>query len=325
MSSSGVKPSGLTHVTVLGGSGMLGAMVTDALARDPSLRVTATVRSQTLRDHGAAKVPEATWTIFDAAAFNGHDSTSVFQGQDYVINAIGIIKPYIHDDNPDEVRTAIQTNSLFPHRLASVAGREGFRVLQIATDCTFDGTKGGYVEGDAHNPTDVYGKTKSLGEVNADCMHHLRCSIVGPEVKGAASLLEWLVGQPEGAQFRGFSNHRWNGVTTLHFAKVCHGIVTGGLLTPRFQHLIPTGVVTKAELLRLFAQTYGRSSDLTISEAEAPVAIDRTLGTQAPESNDLLWQGAGYAEPPTVAAMIREMGAFDFRLGRAPAETIAGD
>ena len=51
------------RILVLGGSGMLGSMVTDYLARDPELEVTATVRSPALRDACKSRVPEAAWIL----------------------------------------------------------------------------------------------------------------------------------------------------------------------------------------------------------------------------------------------------------------------
>ena len=38
-------------------------------------------------------------------------------------------------------------------------------ILQIATDCVYSGATGGYTESSSHDALDVYGKTKSLGEV----------------------------------------------------------------------------------------------------------------------------------------------------------------
>ena len=88
------------------------------------------------------------------------------KGAEWVVNAIGIIKPYIHDDNPEEVETAIRVNALFPHFLGQAAEQTGAKVIQIATDCVYSGEKGGYVETDAHDALDVYGKSKSLGEAH---------------------------------------------------------------------------------------------------------------------------------------------------------------
>ena len=77
-------------------------------------------------------------------------------------NAIGITKPYVRDDRPDEVERALRVNALFPFELGRAAAQAGARVLQIATDCVWAGTRGGYREDDPHDPVDVYGKTNKL-------------------------------------------------------------------------------------------------------------------------------------------------------------------
>ena len=298
-----------TKVVVLGGSGMLGSMVADLLARDEELEVAATARDADAAGRMAEWIPTVRWEVFDA---RGVDVGPLLADHGWVVNAIGIIKPFIHDDDPAEVERAVEVNALFPHLLARRAAETGARVLQIATDCVFSGAKGEYVEGDPHDALDVYGKTKSLGEVPAPHVHHLRCSIVGPEAGGRRSLLEWFRGQPHGAELRGYRNHRWNGVTTLQFARICHGVVTRGSEPPRVQHVVPAASVTKLDLLELFAQAYDRS-DVTIAPADAPIVVDRTLATSNGDANRALWAAAGYAEPPSVAEMLDELAAFEYR------------
>jgi dTDP-4-dehydrorhamnose reductase len=104
-------------------------------------------------------------------------------------------------------------------------------------------------------------------------------------------------------------NHRWNGVTTLHFAKVSLGLVKGEVRPRSLHHLVPDGEVTKFELLQLLAEAFGRK-DLEIMPAEGPDVIDRTLATDDEEANVELWRGAGYSRPPSVAEMTDELGAY---------------
>lgn len=75
---------------------------------------------------------------------------------------------------------------MFPHRLADAAARRGQRVIEIATNGVFSGRDAPYDEQSAHDPRDVYGKTKSLGERAASGVVRLRCSIIGPEAAEAA-------------------------------------------------------------------------------------------------------------------------------------------
>ncbi len=59
-----------------------------------------------------------------------------------MVNAIGLTKPYIHDDEPAEVEVAIGVNAAFPFRLAREAAAVDAHVLQIATDCVYSGSAG---------------------------------------------------------------------------------------------------------------------------------------------------------------------------------------
>jgi dTDP-4-dehydrorhamnose reductase len=307
----GQKENMKKKVMVLGGSGMLGSMVVDYLSRDPGLEVTATTRSAELATVGSERLSGVAWQTFDATAADVSEALGFLRKFEWVINCIGIIKPLIHDDNAADVEQAVRVNSYFPHLLARWT--EGHaRVLQIATDCVYSGAKGLYTETDVHDALDVYGKTKSLGEVNSTHVHHLRCSIIGPEMKAPRSLMEWFLGQPQHASVNGFTNHDWNGVTTLHFAKLCGGIIKENIALPHLQHVIPTGAVTKYEMLGHFARCYARN-DLTIKPTEAATIIDRTLSTNQDDLNRELWDAAGYSQSPTVPLMIEELARFDYR------------
>jgi dTDP-4-dehydrorhamnose reductase len=300
-------------VVVLGASGMLGSMVLDYLARDPSLQLTATVRSRDLMKRLQSRLTGVEWRLLDAQQCNVRKISDALGDARWVINAIGIIKPYIHDDKAAEVERAVTVNCLFPHLLARAAEQSGCRVLQIATDCVYSGHKGHYTEKDNHDALDVYGKTKSIGETFSANMHHLRCSIIGPEPKGHLSLMDWFLQQPRNSHVNGYMNHQWNGVTTLHFAKVCQGIIKHMSDLPHIQHIIPTGTVSKAELLQSFGHEYKRG-DIAITPVEAKEVINRTLATINSSLNRQLWKAAGYAKPPSVLEMVAELSKFDYRL-----------
>jgi dTDP-4-dehydrorhamnose reductase len=298
-----------TTVLVLGGSGMLGSMVVDVLSRDAALDVVATVRSDELRRRMANVYLNVAWEVLDPAS---DLPDGLFAGRPWTVNAIGITKPLIRDDRADEIERAVDINARLPHRLARAAVRAGGRIVQIATDCVYSGARGRYSEQDAHDALDVYGKTKSLGETFHENVHHLRCSIIGPEPKDFKFLIEWFRRQPHGAKLKGFANHQWNGVTTLQFAKLCRGIIGGGVSLGHLLHVVPEGTMSKADMLHRFAGVYGRG-DIAIETVEAPTVIDRTLSTGQPALNAALWKAAGYPTPPTVPEMIAEVACFDYR------------
>lgn len=303
----------MINVVVLGGSGMLGSMVTDVLAHDQRLHVTGTVRNQTLADKCRVKLPNVEWKILDLDKPDATVLHSIIGSAKWIINAIGITKPYIHDDNPDEVERALRVNAMFPYELARLAAAGNAQVLQIVTDCVYSGARGQYHENDDHDALDAYGKTKSMGEALFPNMHCLRCSIIGPEPKGYVFLLEWFLRQPVKAKISGYINHRWNGVTTLHFARFCRGIIIDQLDPGHLQHMIPGDIVSKAELLQCFAKAYQRT-DVMINPGKAKQVVDRTLATRNADSNSRVWQSAGYAKPPTIQQMVQELAQYKFSM-----------
>jgi dTDP-4-dehydrorhamnose reductase len=228
------------------------------------------------------------------------------QGFDYIVNCIGLITHNINESDPHSVASAKLLNAEFPRRLAGLAEETGSKLIQIATDCVFSGSKGGYVETDTHDATDVYGTTKSAGEVESPNSMHIRASIVGRELKGKRSLLEWVIGQPENAKVPGFSDRLWNGVTTTAFAKVVAGVISGNAFGPGIWHLVPKDKVSKFELVSMIASALGRS-DLEIITSESGLPKDLTLATDHPMVNRGLWQAAGYRELPTIKELIAEI------------------
>jgi len=301
----------VTSVLVMGGTGMLGSMVADELSRRRGIQLTATARPANEKPD-LARIEGINWISFDASWANLDDALAACGQHDWIINAIGITKPLIRDDNPQQIERALRINALLPPAIARRAEATGARVLQIATDCVYSGAKGGYVETDAHDALDVYGKTKSLGECYSPNLLNLRCSIIGPEPKDFKFLLEWFRLQPASARVNGFTNHKWNGITTLHFARLCAGIIESGLPLQHLQHIVPEGAISKAEMLREFANAYQRT-DVQINDTIAPSVIDRTLSTVNPELNRQIWQAAGYETPPSVPEMIAEVAQYPYR------------
>jgi dTDP-4-dehydrorhamnose reductase len=82
---------------------------------------------------------------------------------------------------------------LHPHLLARACAAHGSRLIHISTDCVFDGAKGSYQEDEPTNATDLYGRTKALGEVTGPGCLTLRTSIIGRELSGASGLVEWFL------------------------------------------------------------------------------------------------------------------------------------
>jgi dTDP-4-dehydrorhamnose reductase len=281
----------MTKVLVLGAQGMLGSMVARVLRERSELDVVAMARAD------FDVVQEPIGPLLDRGRF------------EWIVNAVGVIKRHIDEHAADSIEHAVAVNALFPHSLAAESAKRGQRVIQIATDGVFSGLRAPYDESAPHDATDVYGKTKSLGEVPAPHVVHLRCSIIGPERSPPSSLLGWALSSPPRAQLPGYERQRWNGVTTLHFAEICAAVIAGAQ-APWIQHIVPADSVSKAELLELALLAFGRD-DVVVSRQPGPEAIDRTLTTRDKRANERLWRAAGYERPPTIAAMLRELAAHE--------------
>ena len=292
---------------------MLGSMVVDYMESRQDIELSATVRSDHLAALGRAQLPGVTWHVVDFDGINDQAKLSNLGSFDWIINAIGITKPLIDESDFESVERATNVNIGLPIALARYSRDTKTHVLQIATDCVFSGLDGSYSESSPHDALDVYGKSKSMGETPSPFMHHLRCSIIGPEPKDRKFLIEWLLGQPKGAGVTGFTDHLWNGVTTLQFAEVASGIVTGGSDIPLLHHLVPLDSVNKATLLNIIATAHGRN-DITVSDKATGNSNDRTLRSEHAEANTDLWARGGHDIPPKISEMVQDVSNYNLRL-----------
>lgn len=293
-----------SKVLILGCSGMLGSMVLDYFSRNKKIEVHAALKDSSMLNKLTQKYKNVKFIFFDAE-INNFSALDEHQF-DWIINSIGSIKPTINEHNNKSIKRAIFLNSIFPYDLSDLFYKRS-NIIQIATDCVFSGKKGGYVETDPHDATDIYGKTKSLGEVRTNNFFNVRCSIIGPEIKKKGSLLEWFLSNKE-KKIKGYSNHVWNGVTTLHFAKLCEAIVTNNLKLPNKFHFIPRDTVTKYKLLIYLNKNYKKSFDIQRANTES--SIDRSLSTLYTNLNASLWKKMGYEMIPSIDLMVKEMSLY---------------
>jgi dTDP-4-dehydrorhamnose reductase len=222
----------------------------------------------------------------------------------HVVNALGVVKPRIDEANTESVLSAIQGNSIFPRNLGSYCEINTVHLIQIATDCVYSGTKGNYSELDLHDPTDVYGKTKSLGEFSSECISLIRCSIIGQENENRYSLVEWIKSQEPRAEIKGFTNHNWNGVTTKVFGMIAAGLILNKVDPVGKVHLVPRDKVSKYELVKMIKEELSRN-DIAVSEFQAQMIIDRTLSTDLHNLNRHIWELGGFDKAPAISEMIK--------------------
>ncbi|MFX1498785.1 MAG: dTDP-4-dehydrorhamnose reductase family protein [Promethearchaeota archaeon] len=276
----------MMNILVLGVSGMLGSTVFEYLSKNPDFKVYGTVRNP--------KYLKKNVFLFDAYDVSQLETQQFLDLKiEYLINCIGITKPFSKDDDPEGVKRAILINADFPWKLANYTKKQKIKVIQIGTDCVYSGRKGDYTEEDPHDPLDVYGKSKSLGEVFDGSMLIIRCSIIGPELKKQKNfLLEWFLSQPNGGTIGGFEHHVWNGITTLQFAQLCENIISLNIYDKLIDksylhHYVPNNTVTKYQLMHIFNDTFGK--DLKINKINKPEEkVDRSLATKYSELDKVM-------------------------------------
>lgn len=189
---------------------------------------------------------------------------------DFVVNCIGLlVKDSI--DRPD--RAAV-VNGWFPQYAAQRLANTDIKLIHLSTDCVFDGRQGNYFETDTHTESNAYGRSKSLGEVNNVKDITFRMSIIGPELKNGTGLLNWVLTNPS-TELPGWTNARWNGITTLELAR-CIDLYIKQPTISGVYHLVNNNVrINKYELLCKINQTYQLGK--TIVATQGPKDIDKVL------------------------------------------------
>lgn len=217
---------------------------------------------------------------------------------DVIINCMGAIKPMV-----DKYGTlsAIKVNSLFPHILANVCESEEYKLIHITTDCVFTGDDGNYTEKSLHDCTDVYGKTKSLGEPE-NCTV-VRTSIIGEEPGTSRSLIEWVKSQ-DGKTVKGYTNHQWNGLTCHQTAKVFEQIISKNLYWKGVRHIYSPISLNKAQLVDAIAKAH--LLNVEVVPGDGPSKCDRTLSTIHFDSETFLPFSMSFNIPDIMRQLIEQ-------------------
>lgn len=211
-----------------------------------------------------------------------------------VVNCVGIVK------QRSEAKAAVPSilvNSLLPHWLAERASGWGGRVIHFSTDCVFSGRKGAYTEADATDAEDLYGRTKALGEATAPNALTLRTSIIGRELRGRRSLVEWFLAQ-RGGRVRGYRRVLYSGLTTGAMASLVESIIREHPDLSGLYH-VSAEPIDKYGLLLLANEAFGTRTDI---EADDEAVLDRSM------RSDRFRERTGWA-PQSWPAMIDEMAA----------------
>jgi len=184
---------------------------------------------------------------------------------EYIVNCIAAIpqhKKYKFEDY-------INTNVSLPVWLAK--NFKG-KIIHPTTDGEFSGNINShekYNKNDIKDARDDYGLSKIISSVTLELFSNviqIRASIIGPEEKNKVSLLEWFLSQKEEA--KGYSNHLWNGITTLEWSKLALLIMENWDTYHKDYKIIQVGTkpISKFDLLCLINKVF--DSNKTVVSVE---------------------------------------------------------
>ena len=98
----------------------------------------------------------------------------------------------------------------------------------------------------------------------------------------------------------------WNGITTRHFGKIISILILKKIKIPNTLHIIPKKIVNKFELLKIFQNKFNRH-DLTITQTNASIIVDRTLKSNYMDVNKKINKALGLKKSPSIKQMINEI------------------
>lgn len=277
---------------MLGSSGMLGSQVLLTLQRE-RLRVSGISRSS----HPG--------TFSSESEFLKWAESSELSSKDIVVNCIGWIPQKASGDEKSDAQNAEFANVAVPRALERSSSKLGFQVIQIATDCVFTGKESNRVESTPRYASDMYGLTKIRGEDASPSAMSVRTSIVGLSESNGRSLLDWLVSHPIGSLVSGYTDHLWNGVTTLAFSRLVLGVARERAFESGKFHWVPSDYMSKFDLLMTAARLAGRK-DLNITPVSSRNPRDMRLSTESHDLNEKLWNLAGFAGPKTIESLLTD-------------------
>ena len=255
-------------ILVLGATGMLGHKLIQILSKHHE--VYGTIRGNLESYQYDTIIPKKQII----ASVSGTDILSIRKAidivmPDVVVNCIGIVKqlPEAHD-----AVLSITVNSLLPHQIAEYCNGKGCRFIHYSTDCVFTGSKGQYTEEDFEDASDLYGKSKCLGEVGESEGLTLRTSLIGRQLHGNYSLIEWFLSN-NGGEVNGYTKAIFSGLTTNAHAHVLNEIITKYPDLSGLYHL-SAEPISKYDLLMIIKDEF--NLDITIHPVDGEIS-DRSL------------------------------------------------
>mgnify|MGYP003137415157 FL=1 len=174
---------------------------------------------------------------------------------DYIINCIGAIPQRTNDfDINWQMPIWLDLNS-------------PCRVIHPGTDCEMDADKYGVSKNIAGDYIRNLSKqTKSI-----------KTSIIGPERRGNASLMEWFLSQKD--QVYGYTKAIWNGNTTLTWAIMCLTLMKTWNEVTSNEIILSSDPISKYELLNAIKNEFNKDINILEKDLGTNKCLNGTIHT----------------------------------------------
>ena len=208
---------------------------------------------------------------------------------DVIINCIGVIKQKI---KKIDAKNIFYVNSVFPHEIYKLSNSTKSRLIHFSTDCVFDGKKGNYKDDSKKNAKDIYGLSKSFGELNEDNALTIRTSIIGHELNSKNSLLEWFLSLNK-KECYGYTNAYFSGLPTTEIFDFIEKFVLKNKKISGIYNL-SSARISKYNLLTIISNKYSkkiriiRSNELKIDRSLNSNKIKSLVNYKCPSWNKLI-------------------------------------
>ena len=250
-------------ILILGGNGMIGHKMYQTISKIHKDTWVTLRKSLTSYSYSEIYNPEKVIDNIDLINFQTISNQLNKINPDIVINACGIT-----------IRRGIETlksnsiilNSALPHFLNEWVTSNNKRLIHFSTDCVFTGAKGDYLDNDNKDAYDLYGSTKSMGEViDSKFAITLRGSMIGGELENKTELFEWFLKQ-KNKKIKGFNKVIYSGITTTKMAEIVLKLIDQ---YPNLSGVynISSKPISKFELLNLWNNLFDINANIEIDNS----------------------------------------------------------
>ena len=187
----------------------------------------------------------------------------------HVINCVGITK---FNKNYKNNKLTYLLNTKMPIYIARLCKTNKIYFIHVSTDCVFSGKKGNYADISLKDSRDLYGISKSKGEVKNSFTTTIRTSFIGPELNTKNSLLNWFLAQNKSVN--GYNNAFFSGITSLELSKIIYNYsIKKNLLINKIIN-VGSSRISKYELLCKIKKIFKKKNKII---RDPRFKIDRSL------------------------------------------------